>query len=306
MSELRFPRPTPTMPFPELYYAYNGVMPPSMSTPPDEDPALKHSAWPGEAPATLSDVIGPVWDVIPGSAWLGQAAHDYNTGKLALDTGTVPFWLPGSGGGLPALLRNERGIVGTIARGTERFGRAADLVGTGATVVEWWDTEARFARGEAAEGELWRARGGALLEVAPWKVAKVGGLALGWYSYDEEHESSGSTAEKVLVPDPTAQTARPGRAPGATTERAHGGRVRHGETTLVGERGPEIVQLPAGSDVTPAHRSRQLMERAESASPFGSGAGAQRDLHVHQYLDGREVARSTVRNLDDEEQWGWR
>ncbi len=37
--------------------------------------------------------------------------------------------------------------------------------------------------------------------------------------------------------------------------RRRGGRVRSGETTLVGERGPEIVRLPLGSDAVPAHRS---------------------------------------------------
>ncbi|HST43091.1 MAG TPA: hypothetical protein VLK58_26430 [Conexibacter sp.] len=85
--------------------------------------------------------------------------------------------------------------------------------------------------------------------------------------------------------------------------RAGGGVVANGETTLVGERGPEIVQLPAGSNVIPAHRSRELMEPAPAG---GRTFGGDRELHVHQHLDGREIARSTVRNLDDDEQWGWR
>lgn len=83
--------------------------------------------------------------------------------------------------------------------------------------------------------------------------------------------------------------------------RARGGRVRRGEMTLVGERGPEIVQLPAGSNVIPAHRSRMALEQP------GAGAlpsRASRELHLHQILDGREIARSTIRNLDDDEQWG--
>lgn len=84
---------------------------------------------------------------------------------------------------------------------------------------------------------------------------------------------------------------------------ARGGRVRRGETALVGERGPEIVQLPAGANVIPAHRSRELLELAGAgAAPVGA-PGAPTQLHVHQYLDGREIALSTVRDLDDDEQW---
>jgi hypothetical protein len=84
--------------------------------------------------------------------------------------------------------------------------------------------------------------------------------------------------------------------------KAHGGRVRGGEITLVGERGPELVKLPTGSDVVPAHRSRELLERVGAAAPRGE----QRVLHVHQYLDGREIALSTISDFDDDEQWGWR
>ncbi len=82
-------------------------------------------------------------------------------------------------------------------------------------------------------------------------------------------------------------------APFVLVPKAGGGRVRGGETTLVGERGPEIVRLPAGSDVIPAHRSRMLMEGQAQRQPVPAG---DRELHVHQYLDGREVARSTVRH----------
>ncbi|MDO8187212.1 hypothetical protein Q5424_09380 [Conexibacter sp. JD483] len=85
--------------------------------------------------------------------------------------------------------------------------------------------------------------------------------------------------------------------------RARGGRVQSGETTLVGERGPEIVRLPGGSQVMPAHRSRELMERMGMGAG-GFGPQADRELHIHQHLDGREIARSTLRNFDDDEQWG--
>ena len=42
-------------------------------------------------------------------------------------------------------------------------------------------------------------------------------------------------------------------------ERARGGIVGLGETTLVGERGPELVKLPAGSRVYTNNQSRQMM-----------------------------------------------
>lgn len=90
------------------------------------------------------------------------------------------------------------------------------------------------------------------------------------------------------------------RGDGRLKVRARGGRVGHGETTLVGERGPEIVRLPAGADGA-AQRSREQSRAGGSARQQ-----ARRDMHIHQQLDGREIARSTVRSLDDDEQWGRR
>ncbi|MDW5597662.1 hypothetical protein VSS74_25145 [Conexibacter stalactiti] len=84
---------------------------------------------------------------------------------------------------------------------------------------------------------------------------------------------------------------------------ARGGRVLRAETALVGERGPEIVQLPAGSNVIPAHRSRELLELAGAGAESARAVAAPRQLYVHQYLDGREVGLATVRDLDDDEQW---
>ncbi|MDX8151869.1 hypothetical protein SK069_09715 [Patulibacter brassicae] len=72
-------------------------------------------------------------------------------------------------------------------------------------------------------------------------------------------------------------------------KRATGGMVAYGETTLVGERGPELVQLPTGSKVTPAHETaRQL--------------GAQAITRVIQIVmpDGRVLAEAVDReNLRD-------
>jgi hypothetical protein len=102
---------------------------------------------------------------------------------------------------------------------------------------------------------------------------------------------------------PTGPLQGLGNLAGSLLSFARGGRVAHSTTALVGERGPEIVQLPGGANVIPAHRSRSALQHA------GAGASpvrARRDLHVHQHLDGREIARATLRNLDDDEQWGRR
>lgn len=51
-----------------------------------------------------------------------------------------------------------------------------------------------------------------------------------------------------------------------------------GEVALVGERGPEVVSLPAGSRVTPNH---QL-----------NGGGGSQVIHTHVWLEGREIAHA--------------
>jgi TP901 family phage tail tape measure protein len=57
-----------------------------------------------------------------------------------------------------------------------------------------------------------------------------------------------------------------------------GGHVTGTGYHLVGEVGPEIVRLPAGATVTPAHR-------------FATAAGSA-PIHTHVYLDGREIAHA--------------
>lgn len=84
---------------------------------------------------------------------------------------------------------------------------------------------------------------------------------------------------------------------------ASGGVVPRGsQVQLVGERGPELVSLPGGTRVTPSDRTTQMLR--ELAGRPGDRRTARRDLHIHQYLDGRAIARSTLRNIDDDDQWG--
>lgn len=72
-----------------------------------------------------------------------------------------------------------------------------------------------------------------------------------------------------------------GTVGGATN--ATGTSFWRGGMSLVGERGPEVVNLPRGSRVYPARYSNEV-------------AGRDVVIHVHTHLDGREVAINTVRH----------
>ena len=58
---------------------------------------------------------------------------------------------------------------------------------------------------------------------------------------------------------------------------AEGGEVTHAGSVLVGERGPEVVNLPRGSNIIPNHA-------------LGVSSGA--IIHTHIYLDRREIAHA--------------
>lgn len=58
------------------------------------------------------------------------------------------------------------------------------------------------------------------------------------------------------------------------TGRAGGGMVRAGEVTLVGERGPELVMLPAGARVVPNAESMQILNRGLAAGGIVAGGNA--------------------------------
>ncbi len=53
------------------------------------------------------------------------------------------------------------------------------------------------------------------------------------------------------------------------TGRATGGVVQPGETTLVGERGPEIAHFPPGTRIVPAERTRAMLAQPQSVARGG-------------------------------------
>lgn len=228
------------------------------------------------------------WGLDPVTAYINDLAKIYSTGKMFSTTGSLLYQY----GGGPGSISHYQlpGKAGAVQRFIQtkgaRVAKLADPLGWAASTVNYINAEAQHARNEISDFQVWRARVAFALKTASKAHPLVGmvGLGLGWDKFLNE------------------QWETPEEKPERSERRARGGRVGHGETTLVGERGPEIVRLPAGSDVIPAHRSRELLERAGSAS--GPASRGQRELHVHQHLDGREIARSTVRNLDDDEQWG--
>lgn len=71
---------------------------------------------------------------------------------------------------------------------------------------------------------------------------------------------------------------------------AAGGTVRVGGMSIIGERGPELMSLPAGAQVTPL--SGPVVEPVLRELV---GAGGPQEIVVPVYLDGREIARSTAR-----------
>lgn len=248
-------------------------------------------AWPLEEPpgrATIGDLRG-LWgrDLVTKS--VTRLAKRFQEGKLWWDTGFPGVSGPGSSYGIGQY--PLPGKIGDIQRGIQDAGDKVlrKGLGLGADGVLWLDAEARHERREIDDAELNRARLGFAFSLGSKNPVAFGlSLGLGWLE-------QGLAAKRALEPRPESGVPR-----------ARGGRVGHGETTLVGERGPEIVQLPAGSNVVPAHRSRELLGRSAPAGavPDGGLPGGRRELHVIQQLDGREIARSTIRNLDDDEQWG--
>jgi hypothetical protein len=87
---------------------------------------------------------------------------------------------------------------------------------------------------------------------------------------------------------PSALGSLPGKAWKAVTGRQHGGIVRTGELTLVGERGPELVQLPGGSRVTPLPRPA-----LSAASPVLAGVQTTANFYLDRRLLGTAVAQDT-------------
>ena len=168
-----------------------------------------------------------------------------------------------------------------------------DLGVVAANFINAASADNEYSEGRISYAELQSARASALLSLGFWlpagkaaKLADAAGLGKDYFDEMKAAQEGMNAAQERLKQD--------------AATRAGGGRVRHGETTLVGERGPELVRLPAGLDAIAARRTRALLEAAAGRDDVQP---AELELHIHQHLDGREVALSTVHNLDDE-QWG--
>jgi hypothetical protein len=63
--------------------------------------------------------------------------------------------------------------------------------------------------------------------------------------------------------------------------------------TLVGERGPELVNLHGGEEIVPAHRTSEMLSALIGANTAGSGGHVgTAEIHVHAHLDSKEVFQS--------------
>jgi hypothetical protein len=98
------------------------------------------------------------------------------------------------------------------------------------------------------------------------------------------------------------EIARRKRARKKARPRATGGRTRAGETTLVGEDGPEIARVPAGTDITPNHVWSSPSRRQRPGGP-GSASGGGRDRvireqPIHLALDGSVFYKAMARQTE--------
>lgn len=86
---------------------------------------------------------------------------------------------------------------------------------------------------------------------------------------------------------------------GGITGNAKGTDNWRGGLTWVGEEGPEIVNLPKGSQVIPNHKTEQYMAShapsGSSVTRAGGGGGGEQTIVVPVYLDTVKVAQSLVK-----------
>ncbi len=81
-----------------------------------------------------------------------------------------------------------------------------------------------------------------------------------------------------------------GKVPGA----ADGGSLLTGGSLMVGERGPELVRLPAGASVSPLTPARLAPLAAG-----GAGGFMRLELHSHIFLDGKQIAENVETHRAD-------
>jgi tape measure domain-containing protein len=109
----------------------------------------------------------------------------------------------------------------------------------------------------------------------------------------------GAVADALMsiVPDPVKSAV--GGLIGLVRGRQGGGVVGVGETTLVGESGPELARFPAGTRIVPAGQTAQLMAQPSATrTPAPLASGARPILIQFQpLLDGR-VLHSSVHRVE--------
>ena len=123
-------------------------------------------------------------------------------------------------------------------------------------------------------------------------ITTIKGLFDGLVHYVEQipHKLSKAIGK---IPGGHAALKAAGFVGGALSHLATGGVVSKAGGFMVGERGPEILSLPAGAAVTP-------MSSPLAALTFGGGAGTGPiEVVVPVYLDGKQVARSVAKVTAD-------
>jgi hypothetical protein len=124
----------------------------------------------------------------------------------------------------------------------------------------------------------------------------------------------GSGKHKVSPLKNIAEGAVPGfglfnKAKDLITGRATGGMVQPGETTLVGERGPEIARFPVGTRIEPRVATLSAPRMATVSRTGGGSAGAGRDpvhvvVHSTLKVDRKTLAKATSEAIADEKAGG--
>lgn len=108
-------------------------------------------------------------------------------------------------------------------------------------------------------------------------------------------EASINGARRALGLPTTSPTSQ--QTPGANPSlQARGGITRRGGLSWVGERGPELLSLPAGATVIPRNRAA-LVSPLPSGDPAAAGDARVLEVHTHLHLDGREIAIATSRHV---------
>lgn len=126
---------------------------------------------------------------------------------------------------------------------------------------------------------------------------------------DASGAKSGAAAAKQAIdsiPSSKTVTVHVKNLSGGGKRRAMGGRVKASEaTTLVGERGPELVSLPQGSQVFTAAATRRMLGE-QGVSAYGNGtkrSRAKKREARQRYIDKqneRIQSRSNVQDLKDQ------